>query len=619
MSQNKLKSLKSDTFFYLTYLQILKLSANQIKFLNSSLDNLKSIRYLNFSSNNISNFNNSFENLEILDLSHNLYLRNLLISENLKSLYLSNTSANLILNLTFPKSFNLYSLDLSFNFLPNVRERYLENFINLYSLNLQNTSISNFDIIFYLKNTLFDLNLSDNEKFNIYIENSISDYIRILKVSKTNLTSFLTGYFFEYLDLSFNEIKSFISKNQLSFVHLDLKSNKIEEIKAHLSQNNYILLSGSELDNEFKDNYANLTYLDLSQCIYKGLVYQNFRFNKKLEMGKFSGNRFLLLPQFCQICFSSSCIKKEDINLECKLKELHFNLNNLEKIFYSDLSELNNLEYFNLEKNLISSLESNSFSNLIKLETLLLSSNRLTSFNAENAETFSYMSNLKLLNLSSNLIEIIPSFLFSNLLKLETLDLSLNLIHFISSYSFNNLISLRNLHINEQNGDYLKFESNETFHECDSIQTIYLSKSILQHSNTGKSNIEVLLNVFEVKKKQINKTVLNRPYFKSLFLISYYNDSKLYDCNLTLFFIRNNIHFNFKTETQIFDYFSQCFDLKIKDSIFLVEDSFSLIFSFNGEFAPSILAYFFWFYILFVLSIGFYWCVNRKTQSFFKL
>ena len=290
----------------------------------------------------------------------------------------------------------------------------------------------------------------------------------------------------------------------------------------------------------------------------------------------------------------------------------------MEKITYSDLNELNNLEYLNLENNQINFLETNSFSNLKKLETLLLSSNRLTSSSFENIETFSFMSNLKFLNLSSNLIEVISSYFFSNLLKLVTIDLSSNRIYLISSYSFNNLLNLRNLHINDQinNEEYLEFESNETFYECESIQTIYLSKSLMFGSiPRQQQNLQTLLNLFQVKKKQINKTVLNRRYFKSLFLISNYNESKDYDCNLTLFFIRNNIHFNFKTETHIFDYFSQCFNLKIKDSLIItVEIEFNLLFRLDKHISENLWAFFFWAYLVFVLCIGFYWCSNNKLD-----
>ena len=211
------------------------------------------------------------------------------------------------------------------------------------------------------------------------------------------------------------------------------------------------------------------------------------------------------------------------------------------------------------------------------------------------------MSNLNNLYFSSNQIQIIPSKLFNSLSKLETLDLSFNKINFISSYSFNLLESLRNLHLND-NDPKLRFESNETFIECYSIQNIYLSKSILV-SNEDDNNIKVILNLFEEKKKQTDPVTLKRRYFKSLFLID--SNYTQYDCNLTLFFIERNIHFNFKTETHIYDYFTECFFFSLKNASFN-----ELIINRNELIFTNPLAYFFWLYLSFVLYVGFYWCQN---------
>ena len=96
---------------------------------------------------------------------------------------------------------------------------------------------------------------------------------------------------------------------------------------------------------------------------------------------------------------------------------------------------------------------------------------------------------------------------------------------------------------------------------------------------------------------------MKRRYFKSLFLID--SDYTQYDCNLTLFFIERNIHFNFKTETHIYDYFTECFFFSLKNASFneVIIDRNELIFTHP-------LAYFFWLYLSFVLYVGFYWCKN---------
>ena len=114
-------------------------------------------------------------------------------------------------------------------------------------------------------------------------------------------------------------------------------------------------------------NFPNLKYLDITKCMTKSISNKLFYFNKILEIGFFSGNNLTLFPKFCQFCYSLDCEEISNINLECKLKQLKFDLNNLKKLLYADLSELINLEYLNLEGNSISSIEINSFSNLNKL------------------------------------------------------------------------------------------------------------------------------------------------------------------------------------------------------------------------------------------------------------
>ena len=219
------------------------------------------------------------------------------------------------------------------------------------------------------------------------------------------------------------------------------------------------------------------------------------------------------------------------------------------------------------------------------------------------------MSSLKYLNLSSNQIELIQSHLFKDLFKLETLDLSLNRIRLIQSFGLNQLLNLRNLHLYENDDDFFSIESNTSMFHLDSIQNIFISKSIL-NNNREEENVHKFLSLFEEKTKRqlIKRNVLGISFFKSLFLTSKYSK---YDCNLTLFFIRKNVHFNFKTETEIFDYFSQCSLISIKNTTLndsLVKDRNSLIFKDFG-------VYFFWLYLLFVLLLGFYFLISHEIES----
>jgi hypothetical protein len=340
--------------------------------------------------------------------------------------------------------------------------------------------------------------------------------------------------------------------------------------------------------NHFVGDFSDLKTIDFSKSFTKAISNKQFSFNLFLEVAYFSENEMKSFPKFCQ--------KSKPTYIGCRLRELKFNSNNLKKIFFSDLLEMTNLEYLNLENNSIALIEFHSFSDLIKLETLILSLNRLTYFN--DTFIFSLLSNLKFLNLSSNQIEIIQSNLFDSLFKLETLDLSFNRIKFIQSFALNSILNLRNLHLNE-NDESLLIESNSSFSHLDSIQNIYLSKSVLFNKN---NNFKIFFNLFAQKQKQVNKSVLGISFYKSLFLISEFYSQ--YDCNSTLFFIRRNIHFNFRTESNIFDYFDQCSLLVIKNSSSFMDDNYKtkrniLVFT---DFRP----YFFWIYLLLVICIGVY-------------
>jgi Leucine-rich repeat (LRR) protein len=343
----------------------------------------------------------------------------------------------------------------------------------------------------------------------------------------------------------------------------------------------------------FKENYPFLREINLRKSFT--LVASNFVlfFNKYLERAILSENELNNFPKFCQNCFEGDCNSKEFINIECKLNTLKFDSNRLGKIMFEDLMDLNNLEYLNLENNRISFIETNSFYNLINLKTLILSQNEIV-FRNETNFLFDTLFNLKFLNLSSNKIEFISSEFFYQLYKLETLDLSSNSIYEIESNSFYKLHSLKSLHLNE-NSAHIKIDI-DSFVELQSIQNLFVSKSILNDLVS-----EIFINLFRFKNSNIVKKSLNRSYFKSLFLTSSYLN-EAYDCNLTLYFIKSNVHFNFKTEKEIFDYFNECSSSTIKNSTFRHLENLDrkmLIFT-------NPLVYPFCVYLFFIISIIIY-------------
>jgi len=581
LSKNKILSLQGDLFVCLNEIKALKLSSNKLKFfLNESIETLE---FLDLSFNNLTSFN--FPSLSSLDLSHNVKLDHLNVSNNVRVLNLSNTNSKLIINLNISALFNLEELDLSLNNLSLIGRDYFSYSKNLLKINLRATHLKDFHFLNELSSELREIDLSENKNFGQELL-ILKQFINIdtIKISNTNSRTFEFNFTnLKHLDIAENRLKTLSNLLPPSLHYLNISFNDLQ------------FMFNTEFEFKFfSDFFLNLKSIDLSNSISKSISNKIFYFNRLLEFGYFSENSMNSLPKFCQI---KNWIYEE---IECKLKELKFNSNSLKTIFYADLLEMTNLEYLNLENNSIYTIELHSFSDLIKLETLILSLNNLTYFN--DTFIFSPLSSLKFLNLSSNQIEIIQSNLFDSLFKLETLDLSWNRIRFIHSFAFNDLLSLRNLHL-EENDQNLIIESNTSFSRLDSIQNIFLSKSVL-----NDENVKIFLSLFLQKtKSQTNKNVLGISFYRSLFLSSKYIK---YDCNLTLFFISRNVHFNFRTETEIFDYFNECSLLTIK-KMTLLDNNLGkssrnyLIFTDFG-------VYFFWSYLMCLAFLAIYMLIYNK-------
>ena len=248
------------------------------------------------------------------------------------------------------------------------------------------------------------------------------------------------------------------------------------------------------------------------------------------------------LPIFCSN-FSLSRV--------CQLESLDFGGNKVSVVLKKTFLILNHLKYLNLAQNQIETIEEFSFDPLLNLETLSLASNKLSS-----NRLFGNLVSIKVLNLSSNLIEILREKLFFNLNKLITIDLSSNRIYSIRAYSFSYLFKLKHLYLNN-NSNELTFESNTSFYKLESLTNIYVTKEIL---NNMKENNKCFFRHF-AKSKNLNslRNVSKRKYFNSINLLAYNNEKDIqldYDCNMTLSFIQYNIHFNLKSDLDLFYYVS---------------------------------------------------------------
>lgn len=515
-------------------------------------------------------------------------------------LNVSNTSVEFVLNLTFTnKNLKIEEVDLSFNNLTHLKINYFASLTNLKRLDLRNTFLINFDFIKLLVN-MEDLDLTNSQNLimdpNFSFKSFSASKIKRLEFSYSNLENVTTQN---------------LAYNLLTIQMLDIRGNGLNYFNEvfltieslDLSENSFSFMLKEE--NIFRDFYPKLKFINLTKSLTSKLENWIFNFNKKLEFAYLAQNGLKNWQKFCQICLERDCYDGV-INIDCKLRFLDFSSNKLETIYFNDLTDFNNLEYLNLENNLITSIQTNAFSSLFKLETLCLSFNLISSFEND-LNIFSFLTSLKYLSLKANRIEFIPSLLFKNLPKLETIDLSSNRIYSLEKYSFFNLAYLRNLHLEEN--EFNIHMVNETFYQINSIQNIYLSKSILSDHATRL----VFIKLFEARKRQMNenegKKVLNVTYFKSLFLMFDYDD---YDCELTLYFMRQNLHLNFKYETQIRDYFDACSLIRIKNGQQqeLKEETFHFLNIFS-----NLLWWFFNLTLLFILLMGVLCCSCLKVNG----
>lgn len=114
---------------------------------------------------------------------------------------------------------------------------------------------------------------------------------------------------------------------------------------------------------------------------------------------------------------------------------------------------LDNLRILDLSFNLMKTIDPNVFSHTPKLERLDLSFNKLSNLNTE---MFQYLNNLKYLNLSKNEIRSIKTPTFDHLENIECLCLNLNSIACLDLKIFKELKKLEFLFLNHNHFDIVK-------------------------------------------------------------------------------------------------------------------------------------------------------------------
>lgn len=319
------------------------------------------------------------------------------------------------------------------------------------------------------------------------------------------------------LDISSNNIKRFsimTFEGVLKLKVLNASNNKLLHLAFHLGRfqnlrelyindNKLTTLNEAYFSGMHKLEYLNTSYNDLKDIedgtfhdlislITLNLSYNSitniskalFENNKNLTNLYLSDNKIIFIEEDSFKMCNISTIQLERNSLTGKIKRDTFR--GLGSVTILDLSRQNisviddyifdnsQLKIFNLSCNLITSISQNTFHSLILLEKLDISYNLI-----EKIEFNDNLKNLKWLSLNNNRLKRIQNNTFESLTSLEYLYISNNKIKLIDAAAFKKLPNLYILIL--INNDLQTLESN-TFRDLNSL-------SRLEISNTKISNI----------------------------------------------------------------------------------------------------------------------------------
>ena len=212
------------------------------------------------------------------------------------------------------------------------------------------------------------------------------------------------------------------------------------------------------------------------------------------------------------------------------------------------MSELSLLDF---SSNRITQIDKDAFLNCRNLEILSIANNYLTRLTQNN---FYYLFSLEHLNLSRNLIESIEADSFRNLNKLEVLDLNFNKLHSIENDLFAGLNSLKDLYLFSETSIQLR---NQSFNYLTSLSNIFLNVSLVV------ANKCVFMRSIE---RKVQRNIFNRfVFFRSLNLITF--ESNFEDeCHLAFNLLQFKIHFNLRSDYQNELFYAKCQDRIVSDA-----------------------------------------------------
>ncbi|XP_008296085.1 toll-like receptor 13 [Stegastes partitus] len=160
-----------------------------------------------------------------------------------------------------------------------------------------------------------------------------------------------------------------------------------------------------------------------------------------------------------------------------------------------DIRRLNSLEILDLRGNLISDLSCEDFLNTTRLTDLCLIENRIAKLQGC---VFEHLNDLKVLDLSHNLLWTFGGAFKTGLQKLEFLDLSKNFLTSLHNEDFQGLQSLKRLNVTS---DYIDRVKHNAFDGLNNLETLLLSLPLDYESNfTRLQHLENLTIYFKIRE-----------------------------------------------------------------------------------------------------------------------
>jgi Leucine-rich repeat (LRR) protein len=474
LSQNRLISIEENSFTFLKKLKHLNLSQNKLD--------------LESEFNNISFFNEQFL-LENLDLGFNeiKYLDSNLTFKNLNSLKVLNLTNNKLKSVDlflFGFMSKLSELNLAYNNLSFINEKYFFNLKNLKMLILSFNQINSTD---FLKSNQSDLN---------NLEMLYLDHNKIVSIEENTFDLTLQ---LKFLSLNSNPVKNI---NEKSLEKLDY----LETLKLSNTSINSLSLIASlkELDISYL-NLAILNFDELNTIEWINLANVQTNFSNELFISD--------LSKYVDFSFNHDVDFRIFNILGSSLETLILRNTYLQNIDHINLKNLVNLKYLDLSFNNLSCISQDSFEFNLNLEYLDLSSNSLYEFsvilyrlkylfldnnqlNSTNEVLTDYYS-IEIFKMAHNRLQYYPSFEMSqiNSQKVETfleIHLNHNLINEIKYFSF---IFGKLLLANFDSNNISLIET-DAFLNCRSLESLSIAQNRLK--NLTENNFHFLFSLIHL-------------------------------------------------------------------------------------------------------------------------